>query len=132
MSQTKRVLIVEDSPAMRQLLAIAIQRFPGITVDEAGDGVAALKALKSAGNHPYQLVFLDLNMPVMDGMKLLGLLHDEATAAATTVAVITTTENADTERQARSLGAKYFIRKPVNRRTVERILADVFGAASPP
>jgi two-component system chemotaxis response regulator CheY len=123
----RRVLIVEDSPAMRQLLSLAVQRLPGVSIDEAGDGVAALKALKVASHNPYDLVFLDLNMPVMDGMKLLGKMREDPGAAATTVAVVTTSENADTERQARTLGAKYFLRKPVNRRAVEKILADVFG-----
>jgi len=124
----RRVLIVEDSPAMRQLLSLAIQRIPGVSIDEAGDGVAALRALKIAAHNPYDLVILDLNMPVMDGMKLLGKMReDPAAAAATTVAVVTTSENPEIERQARLLGAKYFVKKPVNRRAVEKILVDVFG-----
>ena len=124
----RRVLIVEDSPAMRQLLSLAIQRVPGVSIDEAGDGVAALRALKVAVHNPYDLVILDLNMPVMDGMKLLGKMReDPAAAAATTIAVVTTSENPEIERQARLLGAKYFVKKPVNRRAVEKILADVFG-----
>jgi two-component system chemotaxis response regulator CheY len=129
MSQKRRVLIVEDSPAMRQLLSLAIQRLPGVQIDEAGDGVAALKALKTATTNPYDLVFLDLNMPVMDGMKLLGKLREDPSSSNTTVAVVTTTENSETEKQARTLGAKYFVRKPVNRRAVEKILTEVFGVA---
>jgi two-component system chemotaxis response regulator CheY len=125
MSQPKkRVLIVEDSPAMRQLLTLAVQRVPNVAIDEAGDGVAALKALKSGA---YDLIFMDLNMPVMDGMKLLGRLKEDATFAKTTVAIVTTDENPETENQARALGAKYFVRKPVNRRVVEKILGEVFG-----
>jgi two-component system chemotaxis response regulator CheY len=112
---------------MRQLLSLAIQRLPGVQIDEAGDGVAALKALKTAAQNPYDLVFLDLNMPVMDGMKLLGKLREDPSSANTTVAVVTTTENSETEKQARTLGAKYFVRKPVNRRAVEKILVEVFG-----
>jgi two-component system chemotaxis response regulator CheY len=126
----RRVLIVEDSPAMRQLLVLAIGRVAGVAIDEAGDGVAALKALKMAAAQPYDVVFLDLNMPVMDGMKLLGKLHEDPTAAHTVVVVVTTTENAETERQVRSLGARYFVRKPVSRRAVDKILAEVFGAAA--
>src|SRR5262249_62128513 len=103
-------------------------RLPRWSVDEAGDAGAAPKGPKVASHNPYDLVILDLNMPVMDGMKLLGKMREDPAAAATTVAVVTTSENADTERQARALGAKYFLRKPVNRRAVEKILADVFGA----
>jgi two-component system chemotaxis response regulator CheY len=126
----RRVLIVEDSPAMRHLLSLAVQRLQGVSIDEAGDGVAALKALRAAASAPYDLVFLDLNMPLMDGMKLLGMLQSDPMAARTTVAVVTTTENAETEKQARSLGAKYFVRKPVSRRAVDKILSEVFGWAA--
>jgi two-component system chemotaxis response regulator CheY len=128
----RRVLIVDDSPAMRQLVALAVGRVPGIAIDEAGDGVAALKALKLASTQPYDLVFLDLNMPVMDGLKLLGKLNEDRGAAHTAVCVVTTSENPDTERQARALGARYFVRKPVSRRAVDRILADVFGLTASP
>lgn len=125
----RRLLIVEDSPAMRQLLGLALRRFPEVSVDEAGDGVAALKALKLAGQDPYRLIFLDLNMPVMDGMKLLGKLHDEGALARTTVAIVTTDESPEAEAQAWQLGARYFVRKPVNRKQIEAILNEVFGQA---
>lgn len=123
----KRVLIVEDSPVMRQLLAITLRAFPGVTVDQAPDGVAALKALKAAGPAGYTLVFLDLNLPVMDGMKVLARMRDDKAFARTSVAVVTTEESEETEEQARSLGARYFVRKPVNRRTIEKIVNEVFG-----
>ena len=127
MNIRKRVLIVEDSPAMRQLLALALKRAAGVSIDQAEDGVAALKALKVAQSEPYDLVFLDLNMPVMDGMKLLARIRDDEAYANTTIAVVTTEERIETEAQARELGARYFIRKPVNRKIIEKILSEVFG-----
>ncbi len=130
MTPKRRVLIVEDSPAMRHLLSLAVQRLPDVSIDEVGDGVAALKALRAAVDAPYDLVFLDLNMPLMDGLKLLGMLQGDPRSARTTVAVVTTTENAETEKQARSLGARYFVRKPVSRRAVDKILSEVFGWAA--
>ena len=126
--KTRRVLIVEDSPAMRELLSFAVRRFRDVVLEEAEDGVAALKALKTSQAQPFDVVLLDINMPVMDGMKLLGRLRDDPTFAHTTVCVITTDESSETETRARALGAKYFVRKPVNRRHIERMLADVFGA----
>ena len=125
---TRRVLIVEDSPAMRELLSFAVRRFRDVVLEEAEDGVAALKALKASQAQPYDVVLLDINMPVMDGMKLLGRLRDDPAYGRTTICVITTDESAETETQARALGAKYFVRKPVNRRHIERILAEVLGA----
>ena len=125
-SPQRLVLIVEDSPAMRHLLALALARLPGVRIDQADDGVAALKAMKTAPA-PYDLVLLDLNMPVMDGMKLLARMREDPAYSKTAVAVVTTEESPETERQARALGARFYVRKPVNRRTIETILSDVFG-----
>jgi two-component system chemotaxis response regulator CheY len=122
----KRVLIVEDSSVMRHLLTLTVQALPSVNIDEAEDGLAALKTIRAA-ERPYDLIFLDLNMPVMDGMKLLGFLREEPKAEGTVIAVITTEESEETEEQARGLGASYFVRKPVTRRDVEGIVTEVLG-----
>lgn len=124
-ARDRRVLIVEDSPAMRQLLALALKHLPNVIVEQAGDGVAALKALRGGGR--YDLVLLDLNMPIMDGMKVLARMRDDGLLATTAVVVVTTEEQAETEEKARALGARHFVRKPVNRKTIEKILDEVFG-----
>jgi two-component system chemotaxis response regulator CheY len=126
--EPRRVLIVEDSPAMRHLLTLTVQRLPGVAIDQASDGVEALVAIKGAKS-PYELVFLDLNMPIMDGMKLLAKLRSDGALARTTVAIVTTDESAESEEQARTLGARYFLRKPVNRKMIEKILFEVFATA---
>lgn len=123
----RRVLIVEDSSVMRELLTLAIKKFPPVHIDHAGDGVAALRHIRSV-DEPYDLIFLDLNMPIMDGMKLLGYVHDEELLGHTCIAVVTTEESEQVEQQARGLGASYFLRKPVTRRTVEEVLVEVFDA----
>lgn len=122
----KRVLIVEDSPAMRDLLALAVRRQADVVIDHASDGVAALKQLKTSGDRIYDLIFLDVNMPMMDGMKLLGKLKTDPIHKKSVVCMVTTEESAETEQQAWALGAKYFIRKPVNRQLVEQVVAEVF------
>ena len=121
-----KILIVEDSPAMRQLLALAVRKRAGVQVQEAADGLAALKALATA---QFDLLFVDLNMPVLDGMKLIKKVREsEASTGAPRVRIcVVTTEAAQTtEDQARALGADYFVRKPVARREVERILQEAF------
>ncbi len=123
----RRVLIVEDSSVMRELLTLAIKKFPAVHVDQAEDGVAALRRIRSEDD-PYDLIFLDLNMPIMGGMKLLGYVKDEELAGQTAIAVVTTEESEQVEEQARSLGALYFLRKPVTRRMVEEVLVEVFEA----
>jgi two-component system chemotaxis response regulator CheY len=126
MPRPLKILIVEDSPAMRQLLVLAVRKRAGAAVEEAADGLAALKLLATAH---FDLLFVDLNMPILDGMKLIKKVREsEASTGAPRVRIcVVTTESAQaTEDQARALGADFFVRKPVARRDVERILQEAF------
>ncbi len=60
-------LIVEDSPMMRQLLVFALARVKNLRVTEADDGVDGLRKLAST---KYDVIITDINMPIMDGLKL--------------------------------------------------------------
>lgn len=122
----KRVLIVEDSPVMREMLILAFRSRPFVDIDQAGDGMAGIKAIRTA-QQPYDLILLDLNMPVMDGMKFLAHLGKEANARDAVVAVVTTENSPEAEAKARALGARYYLRKPVTRRMVDQVLAEVVG-----
>ena len=118
-----KILIVEDSPAMRQLLALAVKKRAGVQVSEASDGLAALKAISA---EKFDLLMVDLNMPVLDGMKLIRRVREGEVPGGprTRIAVITTESAQATEEQARSLGADFFLRKPVSRRDVDQLLAE--------
>lgn len=65
-SMTRRVLLVDDDPHIRALLAFAFDK-AGFAVEEAGDGEAALIA---AAQQAPDLVVLDINMPRMDGLEV--------------------------------------------------------------
>jgi two-component system chemotaxis response regulator CheY len=126
MPRALKILIVEDSPAMRQLMTLAVRKRPGVEVQEAADGLAALKLLAAA---EFDLVFVDLNMPILDGMKLIKRMRESEAAlgaARVRIAVVTTESSQATEDQARALGADFFLRKPVSRRDIERVLAEAF------
>src|SRR5262249_29898640 len=117
-----RILIVEDSTAMRQLLTLAVRK-RGAEVAEAADGVAALKLLSQS---KYDLAFVDLNMPILDGMKLIKRIREDG--LKTRICVVTTESSQATEEHARALGAEWFLRKPVSRRDVDRVLLEAFPA----
>jgi two-component system chemotaxis response regulator CheY len=119
----KKILIVEDSPAMRHLLLMASKR--SAEVVEAPDGLAALKFL---AQDKFDLMFVDLNMPVLDGMKLIKRVREDAHLASTQICVVTTESAQATEEQARALGANFFLRKPIHRSDVERVLREAFPA----
>ncbi|MDD2335420.1 MAG: response regulator [Geobacteraceae bacterium] len=105
-----KVLIIEDSPTMRQLIAFALKRLPGVRIVEAHDGVDGLKKLSS---DKFDLILTDINMPVMDGLKLVSLVRNDANYRTTPIVVITTEGAQEDRDRALSLGANDYITKPI-------------------
>ena len=104
------VLIVEDSPTMRQLLSFALKRLPGIRIVEACDGVDGLKKMST---ERFDLVFTDINMPVMDGLKLVSMIRGNETLKNIPIVVITTEGAQEDRARAMALGANDYITKPI-------------------
>jgi two-component system chemotaxis response regulator CheY len=104
------ILIVEDSPTMRQLISFALKRMRGVRIVEANDGVDGLKKLST---EKFDLIFTDINMPIMDGLKLVSLVRNDATHAKTPIVVITTEGAQEDRERALSLGANDYITKPI-------------------
>lgn len=105
-----KVLIVEDSPTMRQLISFALKRLRGIRIVEANDGVDGLKKLSA---EKYDLIFTDINMPIMDGLKLVSLVRNDANYKDTPIVVITTEGAKEDRERALALGANDYITKPI-------------------
>jgi two-component system, chemotaxis family, chemotaxis protein CheY len=105
-----KILIIEDSPTMRQLIAFALKRLPGVKIVEAHDGVDGLKKLSS---DKFDLILTDINMPVMDGLKLVSLVRNDANYRTTPIVVITTEGAQEDRDRALSLGANDYITKPI-------------------
>ncbi|SEA47595.1 two-component system, chemotaxis family, response regulator CheY [Desulfuromusa kysingii] len=106
----RKVLVVDDSPTMRQFIVLALKRLPDLSVDEADNGVAALKQLSSK---KYDLLLTDVNMPIMDGLKLVSLIRNDVVNADLPVVVITTEGSEMTRERALQSGASEFVTKPL-------------------
>ena len=104
------VLIVEDSPTMRQLIAFALKRIRGVRIVEANDGVDGLKKLSS---QRFDLILTDINMPIMDGLKLVSLVRNDANYKHIPIVVITTEGAQEDRERALALGANDYITKPI-------------------
>ncbi|MEC4675615.1 MAG: response regulator [Nitrospirota bacterium] len=104
------ILIVEDSPTMRQLISFAVKRIRGARAIEANDGVDAMKKLLS---NKIDLILSDINMPVMDGIKLISLVRGNPAYKDIPIIVITTEGAEEDRRRAFSVGANAFIPKPI-------------------
>ncbi|AAR35588.1 response regulator [Geobacter sulfurreducens] len=125
----KTVLIVEDSPTMRQLIAFALKRIPGISIVEASDGVDGLKKLSA---HAIDLILTDINMPVMDGLKLVSLVRSDPSHRHLPIAIITTEGAAEDRERALALGANAYITKPIQAGRVLSVARELLGISPNP
>ncbi len=110
-----RALIVDDSPSMRKQLFHALRRVGELDAVEATDGADAWRKLAGA---KFDVVLTDVNMPILDGLKLVSMVRSGGAHQATPVVVITT-EGAEADRQrAMRLGATAYLVKPVQAQQV--------------
>lgn len=106
-----QALVVDDSPAMRQNVVDVLTQMQRFDITEAVDGADALKKLK---RHKFDVVVTDINMPVMDGLKLTEMVRRDPPHKNVPVFIITS-ENTDQDRaRALALGANAYLLKPAN------------------
>lgn len=110
MSAEYSCLVVEDSPMMRQLLVFALSRVKNLKVVEADDGVDGLRKL-AAGK--FDIILTDINMPIMDGLKLVKRIRIDPVHKDTPVIIITTEGSVEDRKRALELGANAYITKPI-------------------
>lgn len=110
-----RALVVDDSQAMRRSLVFALQRLTGLHCEEAADGAEGLRKLSHAR---FDLVLTDINMPLMDGLKLIHHIRQSEAHRSVPVVVITTEAAAADRSRAMALGASAYLVKPVQAHTV--------------
>ena len=103
-------LVVEDSPMMRQLIVFALGRIKDLHVTEADDGVDGLRKLASAR---YDIIVTDINMPIMDGLKLVKRVRTDPVHKDTPIIIITTEGSQEDRQRALTLGANAYITKPI-------------------
>ncbi len=117
----KTVLVVDDNPVVRRHLRGLLER-DACRVFEAQDGAEGLHALTT---HPFDVVFLDLQMPNVDGFALLQQLKEKKIAVP--VVLITSSDNSGEIMRAVKLGAKDYLLKPFREPQVRRAMQVAAG-----
>jgi two-component system chemotaxis response regulator CheY len=123
-----RFLVVEDSPTMRQLISFSLKRFKGCKIVEAVDGVDALKKLQT---EEVDMILTDINMPVMDGLKLVSLVRQNPKTKEMPIVIITTEGAQEDRDRGLALGANAYISKPIQSSHLLKIIADVLDKKNP-
>lgn len=123
MAKKKQALVVEDSPTMRHLLVFALVKIKDMEVTEAENGVDGLKKLKE---RMYDIIVVDINMPLMDGFKLISMVRRDKKLSHIPIVIVTTEGAEEDRRRGLSLGANAYITKPIRSaefsRKVEQLL----------
>ena len=120
------ILIVDDDPLIRKLITTTLQDVAGSQLLEAGDGVQALEAAVEAQPH---IIFLDYDMPRLNGIETCRRLRAEPTTAGATIIMLTAMADGPAQDRARDAGAALFLTKPFSPLRLLR-LVDELGAAS--
>ncbi|MFC4527143.1 response regulator [Dyella halodurans] len=131
----KRVLVVDDNAAARDILAGMAHGF-GLDVDVADSGEQALRLMTDAGlaTHPYQLMLLDWKMPGMDGIETIRRLQSAGGARVPAVVMVTAfgRDEAMQEAQQRGVALGSVLSKPVMPSVLLRAMAEALGSRVEP
>jgi DNA-binding response OmpR family regulator len=94
------ILLVEDDPDIAQMFSLGLS-FAGHEVEVAGDGC---HAVDRALSKPFDLVFLDVELPHIDGLTMLEFLRSNGPTHDLPIAMLTNSGDETKRRRARSLG----------------------------
>ena len=120
------ILVVDDSASMRKVLrkSITMCNIGEIHFYEAENGQAALEVLK---NEWVDLVFTDINMPVMDGFELVSNLNVDDIHKNTPIVVVTSDLSAENAEAAKQSNIKHIVYKPFRPEGIRELLINLLG-----
>jgi two-component system chemotaxis response regulator CheY len=121
----RSVLIVDDDPFIRKLVATTLGDVGDYKLVEARDGA---EAVDLALAEPPEIVFLDIDMPGLDGLETCRRLRDRPETAATTIVMLTAAASPEAERASEAAGADLFLTKPFSPLELLRLVDDLSGS----
>ena len=121
---THGVLIVDDDQFIRKLIATTLEDVAGFELHEAGDGVEALEV---AQRERPSLVFLDVDMPRLDGIETCRQLRGDDATTDATIVMLTAASGDNVESDAEQAGADLFLTKPFSPLDLLRLVDGLSG-----
>jgi len=119
----KRVLLVDDSRAVRQLLKFMLSMQMALDIYEASDGMEAVYKLEM---EEFDLVITDIRMPQMDGLSLIKKVRSEISPDLPIIVVSTLGREADRDEALR-LGANSYVTKPIQAPDLIRVMTNLIS-----
>ncbi len=121
--QGKQVLLVEDNEINREVAVMMLERY-GMQVDTAEDGAVAVAKVKDGGENRYDIVLMDIHMPVMNGLAATKAIRLLELKYASTLPIVAMTANTfeEDKRQTMAAGMNEHLAKPINRQQLSQAL----------
>ncbi len=120
------ILIVDDSATIRAVIARSLQmaQVPINSLYEASNGEEALKILN---DNWIDLVFTDINMPVMNGIEMITNMEKNDLISSIPVVVISTEKSSTRIEELQKKGIKGYIEKPFTPEAIESVIKKILG-----
>lgn len=122
------ILVVDDSGTMRGMIKRTLS-ISGLDIGEVFEAGNGIEALAQMAQHEIGVVLLDINMPVMNGVQLVGRIRDDQRLRQIPV-IIASTEGSETRiNELLEAGARGYVRKPFRPEQLRDVLAPFVGLA---
>src|SRR5262245_46074354 len=120
-----RILIVDDSVIIHSIFKATFSRVGNVDLSFAKNGKEALEHIASRGSPA--LIFLDVNMPVMNGLDFLGHLRAQGMLGGTKVVIVSTEGRHEDVQRGLDAGASAYVLKPFRPEDLSRVLREQLG-----
>lgn len=122
------ILIVDDSPVMRKIVARSVE-CSGLAVGDVHQAGNGLEALDVLAQHAVDVVFADINMPQMSGMELVERLAADGRLPAQPVVILSTERSEERIHRLRTLGVRAYLKKPFRPEDFKKVVTTLFPEA---
>ena len=105
-------LLIDDSSIVRKVVTRALGMTP-MQIDRIGEAENGQQALEYLKTNWVDLIFLDINMPIMNGVEFMEKLREDPLIKDLPVVVVSTEGSQERKERLKELGVKAYLRKPV-------------------
>jgi len=120
------ILIIDDSATTRSVIKKTLN-LAGIPLGEIHEAANGREGLTCLHDQWIDLVFVDINMPVMNGVEFVEKKNDDPALKSIPVVIVSTDNTVARQEQLRAHGVQAFVRKPFTPEELKKIIADVLG-----
>ncbi len=120
------ILVVDDSEVVRKVICktLDLTEVPINEIFQAGNGKEALDIL---GDNWIDLIFADINMPIMGGVEMIEKMAEDGILTTIPVIIVSTEGSSTRLEELRSKGVRAVVRKPFTPEDLKRVVEDITG-----